>query len=93
MPALLDELCFTVDQWTDDGGRIESVLSCSSNALIAKGAFHEAVKLRPHKRLTMRHKSRVIDSHTPENLRLADERLREELERQIAARDALVKGR
>lgn len=88
MPTLLDELCFTVDQWSDDGGRLESTLSCSSNALLALGAFHEAVKLRPHSRLTMRHKSRVIASHTPEKLRIAEELQREELERQIAARNA-----
>jgi hypothetical protein len=84
MNRIEDELCFRVDQWTDDGSRIDSVLSLSMNALIAQGAFYEAVKLRPHKRLTMRHKSRVINEHVPERLRLIDIEKRAELERMIA---------
>lgn len=84
MPAISDELCFHVEQWSDDGNRVETLLSMSCNALIAQGAFFEAVKLRPHKRLFMRHRARVINSHIPENFQRIDAQKREELERMIA---------
>ncbi|WPM81389.1 hypothetical protein R5W60_06860 [Brucella pseudintermedia] len=83
MSCIEDDLSFRVDQWSDDGDRLEYPLSFSLNALIAEAAFHAAVKLRPHKRITCRHKARVIREYVPENLRLLDEQRREELERNI----------
>lgn len=83
--ATTDELCFHVEQWTDDGNRLETLLSASCNALMGVGAFEKAVELRGHKRLTLRHGARVIRRHTPEPFRLQDEKNRAELERQIEA--------
>lgn len=91
--ATTDELCFHVEQWADDGSRLETLLSASCNAVIGMGAFAKAVELRSHKRLTLRHGARVILSHTPEPFRLLDEKNRAELERQIAAAQAASKAR
>ncbi|MEJ5084961.1 hypothetical protein [Brucella pseudogrignonensis] len=91
--ATTDELCFHVEQWTDDGNRLETLLSASCNALMGVGAFEKAVELRGHKRLTLRHGARVIRSHTPEPFRLLDEKNRAELERQIEAAQAAYKAR
>ncbi|WP_079211901.1 hypothetical protein [Brucella pituitosa] len=91
--ATTDDLCFHVEQWADDGGRLETLLSASCNLIIGIGAFEKAVELRANKRLTLRHGARVIRSHTPEPFRLQDEKNRAELERQIEAAQAAYKAR
>ena len=91
--ATTDELCFHVEQWSDDGRRLETLLSASCNALLAIGAYDEALKLRGHKRLTVRHGARVIREHTPEKLRLLDEQNKAEFERGLALSQAEYKQR
>ncbi|WP_273794605.1 hypothetical protein [Brucella intermedia] len=64
----IDALEFRVEQWDDDDIRPEQLLSCSTNALLARAAFEEAVKLRGERRLLLRHRARILAEHVPERL-------------------------
>lgn len=54
------EMGFTVEEWTDDGLRVREILACSSNALVARGAWAAAVELRPGRRILLRNRAHVI---------------------------------
>jgi hypothetical protein len=59
-----EELHFAVEQW-DDEGHIEEVLARVHLILPARATFEAIVDARPTQRLTLRHGTRVIDSHDP----------------------------
>ncbi|MDQ2080519.1 hypothetical protein RA307_10030 [Xanthobacteraceae bacterium Astr-EGSB] len=61
-----DDLPFAVEEWTDDENAIAEVLARATNALIARGAFEAAVRLRPARRILLRHGSYVIARHVPD---------------------------
>jgi len=62
---------FHVEQWTDDDLRVDTLLSCSVNALIARAAYDEATRQRPTRIVRLRHRARIIAEHIPDNLRQA----------------------
>lgn len=71
-PREYDDLEFHIEQWSDDDGRMEQLLLCSTNALMALAAWDKVVELRGTKRLCLRHRARVIRDHIPDRLKDID---------------------
>jgi len=55
-----DDLPFRIELWDEADRHIEEVIALASDFASACGAYDEAVKRRPGKRITLRQKSRVI---------------------------------
>jgi hypothetical protein len=55
-----DNLPFRIELWDEADRHIEEVIALASDFASACGAYDEAVKRRPGKRITLRQKSRVI---------------------------------
>lgn len=68
-PREYDDLEFHIEQWSDNEGRMEQLLLCSTNALMALAAWDKVVELRGTKRLYLRHRARVINRHVPDRLK------------------------
>jgi hypothetical protein len=57
----IEELDFTVEQWSSDDSRLEEVLARVGHAAIARMAFFEATRQRPGRRILLRQATRVIE--------------------------------
>jgi hypothetical protein len=57
-----DELSFRVEVWDDKDGHIEEIIALTSDYATAKTVYAEAVKRRPGRFITLRQKTRVIQS-------------------------------
>jgi hypothetical protein len=55
-----DDLPFRIELWDEADRHIEEVIALASDFASACGAYDEAVKRQPGKRITLRQKSRVI---------------------------------
>jgi hypothetical protein len=55
-----DNLPFRVELWDDHDRHIEEVIALVSDYATARSAYHEAVRRRPGKLITLRQKARVI---------------------------------
>ena len=55
-----DNLPFRIELWDEADRHIEEVIALAADFASACGAYDEAVKRRPGKRITLRQKSRVI---------------------------------
>ena len=64
MPAV-EQLYFSVDEWSADGGRLVEVLARARNFQIAKAAYEAAKECRPDCYLTLRQGARVISERKP----------------------------
>lgn len=62
MPALpgLSTLSLRVEQWDERDAVVEEVLALCSNAIVARGAFEAAVKLRPGRIIILRQRAHVV---------------------------------
>ena len=70
----IEELDFTIEQWSADGSRVDEILARAGHVLVARIAFYEAARQRPGRRVVLRQASRLIcDSTRPEPKKL-DER-------------------
>ncbi|MGO1160428.1 hypothetical protein ACTOV4_00550 [Brucella sp. C7-11G] len=63
-----DDCEFHVEQWSNDDLRVDTLLSCSINLLIARAAYNEALNVRPDRIVRLRHRARVIAERIPEKL-------------------------
>lgn len=54
-----------VEQWDAADLHVEEVLARCSNAIIGQAAFKAAVEIRPHQRLYLRDRTRVVMKHEP----------------------------
>lgn len=63
---VIEELHFTVEQWTKDDLHVEEVMARVGNAIVAHAAFEAAVKVRPHALIYLRHRAHVMAKHLPE---------------------------
>jgi hypothetical protein len=67
----IEELDFTVEQWSVDGSRVDEILARAGHVLVARIAFYEAARQRPSRRVVLRQASRLIcDSTKPEPKKL-----------------------
>jgi hypothetical protein len=57
-----DDLPFRVELWDDGDSLIEEIIALTSDYATAKSAYEEAVKRRPGRFITLRQKTRVIQS-------------------------------
>jgi hypothetical protein len=64
-----DDLPFAIEQWSDDDNRIEQVIARSVNLVVARAAFKAAVTLWGAKRLYLRNRAHVMESHVPARLK------------------------
>ncbi|WP_216073742.1 hypothetical protein, partial [Acinetobacter baumannii] len=55
---MVEDLRFTIEQWDERDNLIET-LARVSHLTIGFGAYEEAVKLRPGKRITLRHGAQI----------------------------------
>ena len=63
MGAIEGDLPFRVELWDAAGARVEQTLAALTDLRLGKAAFAEAVRLCPELRITLRHKTRVIEEH------------------------------
>jgi hypothetical protein len=78
----IEELDFTIEQWSANGSRVDEILARASHVLVARIAFYEAARQRPGRRVVLRQASRLIcDSTRPEAKKLDD---REALDATVA---------
>jgi hypothetical protein len=66
--APISSLTFIVDVWTDDGNHVEQVLAAAANATVATAAYEAAIKVRPHKIVTLRQRALEMAKHVPDGL-------------------------
>src|SRR4051812_39090802 len=65
----IEEVGFSIEQWSADDTRLEEVLGRVGNVTVARVAFREAVRLRPGRRVLLRQSTRVVaDSAKPTDL-------------------------
>jgi hypothetical protein len=57
-----DDLPYRVEVWDDKDSHIEKVIALTSDYATAKSAYDAAVKRRPGRFITLRHKARIIQS-------------------------------
>jgi hypothetical protein len=57
-----DRNYFKVEKWTKDGSKVERMLYGGNSLLRAESVFKAAIKHRPRIRLTIRQRSRVLQS-------------------------------
>jgi hypothetical protein len=59
-----DDFHFRIDLW-DDERLIEQVIAFVSDLEVARAAYAAAVKAKPGKPITLRHRARVLDRSFP----------------------------
>jgi len=62
MAAHDDDLPYCVEVWDDKDSHIEEIIALTSDYATAKTVYAEAVKRRPGRFITLRQKTRVIQS-------------------------------
>jgi hypothetical protein len=60
---------YKVEKWTKDGTKVDRLLYAGNSLARARSVFEHAIKHRPHIRLTLRQRTRVIDRWPPANTR------------------------
>ncbi|NDV87051.1 hypothetical protein GTW51_10090 [Aurantimonas aggregata] len=61
----MQDLVFTIEQWTADEAAIEEKLAEASNAVVARAAFTAACRQRPTSVILLRHGIRVVEAQRP----------------------------
>jgi hypothetical protein len=64
--SVIEDLDFTIEQWSSDDSRLEEIIARIGNVAIARMAFFEAVRQRPGRRILLRQATRLVaDSSRP----------------------------
>ena len=54
------DLPYSVELWDDNDSHVEELIALTGDYRVAKAAFDEAVKRRPGRIVTLRHKTRLL---------------------------------